>query len=184
MAVLAFSQARLRCDGPCQSRSRATSPPSRCPRPSQAEDAERCYSVVGRIDYIVGHEAFDITDDRNCTLLDPVRQPFGHASFCLALTDSRVHGFLLQRRPNHSITSSALACSVSGTVRPSALAVCRLLTSSNLVNWAAFVIQSTTETQSRYDICSGRTRFSMTPTPSISQHTRSPGCRNRCGFMK
>src|SRR6516225_9753618 len=27
MAVLAFSQARLRCDGPCQSRSRATSPP-------------------------------------------------------------------------------------------------------------------------------------------------------------
>jgi hypothetical protein len=29
------------------------------------EDADRCYSVVGRIDYIVGHEAFDITDDRN-----------------------------------------------------------------------------------------------------------------------
>src|SRR5262249_24551242 len=97
MAVLAFSQARLRCDGPCQSRSRATSPPSRCPRPSQAEDADRCYSVVGRIDYIVGHEAFDITDDRNCTLLDPARQLFGHASFCLALTDSRVHGFLLQQ---------------------------------------------------------------------------------------
>src|SRR5262249_53616835 len=97
MAVLAFSQARLRCDGPCQSRSRATSPPSRCPRPSQAEDADRCYSVVGHIDYIVGHEAFNITDDRNCTLLDPARQLFGHASFCLALTDSREHGFLLQR---------------------------------------------------------------------------------------
>jgi hypothetical protein len=36
MAVLAFSQARLRCDGPCQSRSRATWQPSRYPRPSQA----------------------------------------------------------------------------------------------------------------------------------------------------
>src|SRR6266849_4284141 len=32
--------------------------------------------------------------------------------------------------------------------------------------------------------CSGRTRFSMTPTPSTSQRTKSPGCRNRCGFMK
>ena len=44
--------------------------------------------------------------------------------------------------------------------------------------------QGTTETQSRYDTCSGRMRFSMTPTPSISQHTKSAGCRNRCGFMK
>src|SRR5215475_3141834 len=35
MAVLAFSQARLRCDGPCQSRSRATWPPSRYKHPSQ-----------------------------------------------------------------------------------------------------------------------------------------------------
>src|SRR5262249_37153226 len=33
----------------------------------------------------------------------------------------------------HSITSSAAACSVSGTVRPSALAVLRLITSSNVV---------------------------------------------------
>src|SRR5262249_48576836 len=33
----------------------------------------------------------------------------------------------------HSITSSAAACSVSGTVRPSALAVLRLITSSNFV---------------------------------------------------
>jgi hypothetical protein len=52
MAVLAFSQARLRCDGPCQSRSRATSPPSRCPHPSQAAFAPcvrlRCRSSVGR----------------------------------------------------------------------------------------------------------------------------------------
>jgi ubiquinone/menaquinone biosynthesis C-methylase UbiE len=31
---------------------------------------------------------------------------------------------------------------------------------------------------------SGRTRFSMTPTPSTSQRTKSPGSRNRCGFMK
>jgi hypothetical protein len=33
----------------------------------------------------------------------------------------------------HSITSSAAACRVSGTVRPSALAVLRLMTSSNFV---------------------------------------------------
>src|SRR3954463_5440245 len=32
----------------------------------------------------------------------------------------------------HSITSSACASSVAGTSRPSALAVCRLITSSNL----------------------------------------------------
>ena len=35
--------------------------------------------------------------------------------------------------PFHSITSSARASSVGGTVRPSALAVLRLITSSNLV---------------------------------------------------
>ena len=28
------------------------------------------------------------------------------------------------------------------------------------------------------------TRFSMTPTPSTSQRTTSPSCRNFCGFMK
>src|SRR5262249_7883239 len=35
--------------------------------------------------------------------------------------------------PRHSITSSAVESSVGGTVRPSALAVLRLITSSNLV---------------------------------------------------
>src|SRR5262249_6533051 len=35
--------------------------------------------------------------------------------------------------PHHSIPSSALACKVSGTARPSALAVFKLTTSSNLV---------------------------------------------------
>ncbi len=35
--------------------------------------------------------------------------------------------------PNHSITSSALACSVSGTVRPRPLAVLRLIANSNVV---------------------------------------------------
>jgi len=35
--------------------------------------------------------------------------------------------------PHHSITSSAMASSVGGTVRPSALAVLRLITNSNLV---------------------------------------------------
>src|SRR5262249_33428881 len=38
-----------------------------------------------------------------------------------------------ERAPPHSITSSARASSVGGTVRPSALAVLRLITSSNLV---------------------------------------------------
>src|SRR5262249_56347151 len=35
--------------------------------------------------------------------------------------------------PHHSITSSAATCNVSGTFRPSAFAVFRLMTSSNLV---------------------------------------------------
>src|SRR5262245_66489929 len=34
---------------------------------------------------------------------------------------------------HHSITSSAVICMISGTVRPSVLAVLRLMTSSNLV---------------------------------------------------
>ena len=63
---------------------------------------------VGCIDHIVGHEAFNITDDRNGALLDP-GQLFGHASLCLALTDGGVHGILphrrscpgLRRRSNH-----------------------------------------------------------------------------------
>src|SRR5262245_48729344 len=38
-----------------------------------------------------------------------------------------------QCAPVHSITSSAATCSVSGTLRPSAFAVFRLITSSNLV---------------------------------------------------
>src|SRR5262249_44783205 len=35
--------------------------------------------------------------------------------------------------PPHSITSSAVASSVGGTLRPSVRAVCRLMTNSNLV---------------------------------------------------
>src|SRR5262245_17101969 len=38
--------------------------------------------------------------------------------------------------PDHSITSSAAASSLSGTVRPSILAVCWLMTSSNLLDCA------------------------------------------------
>ena len=37
--------------------------------------------------------------------------------------------------PDHWITSSAVANSVSGMVRPSALAVLRLIKSSNLIDW-------------------------------------------------
>src|SRR5262245_36435009 len=42
-------------------------------------------------------------------------------------------GYCTSSRPLHSITSSALACKVNGTARPSALAVFKLTTSSNLV---------------------------------------------------
>src|SRR6202047_1651009 len=62
------------------------------------EDADRRHRVVRRIDHIIGHETFDITDDRNGTLLDPACQLFGHASLCFALTNGGVHGLLLQRR--------------------------------------------------------------------------------------
>src|SRR5262249_55005844 len=37
--------------------------------------------------------------------------------------------------PHHSITSSAASSRPDGTSMPSALAVCRLMTSSNLVDW-------------------------------------------------
>src|SRR5262249_54817760 len=37
--------------------------------------------------------------------------------------------------PHHSITSSASSCIELGTSRPSALAVCALMTNSNLVDW-------------------------------------------------
>src|SRR5262249_24471659 len=59
------------------------------------KDADRCYGVIRRIDYIVGHEASDITDDGNGALLDPSRQLLGHSRFCLGLTDGSVHGSLL-----------------------------------------------------------------------------------------
>src|ERR1700682_4587429 len=62
------------------------------------EDADRRHRVVRRIDHIIGHETFDITDDRNGTLLDPACQLFGHASLCFALTNGGVHGLLPHRR--------------------------------------------------------------------------------------
>ena len=50
--MASFNQPRWRCAVPCQCRARATSPPSRCPRPSQAAFAPcvrlRCRSSVGR----------------------------------------------------------------------------------------------------------------------------------------
>src|SRR5262245_38410678 len=53
-------------------------------------------------------------------------RPRGHAA-------EQRHELAPLYRCNHSITSSALACKVSGTTRPSALAVFKLTTSSNLV---------------------------------------------------
>src|SRR5258705_4499407 len=62
------------------------------------EEADRRYGVVGCIDHIIGHEAFDIADDRNRALLDPAGQLLGRASLCLGLTDRGVHGILPYRR--------------------------------------------------------------------------------------
>src|SRR6266513_4951834 len=59
------------------------------------EDADGRDRVVRRIDHIVGHETFDIADDRNGAFLDPACQLFGHSSLCLTLADSGVHGIIL-----------------------------------------------------------------------------------------
>src|SRR5262245_8981510 len=85
-------------------------------------------------------------------------QPFQKCGVPLALADTWRHAdisdcrhFLLRTRckrrrnrsraakgdelpPPHSITSSAVASSVGGTVRPSNFAVCKLMTSSNLLD--------------------------------------------------
>src|SRR5262249_17194851 len=50
-----------------------------------------------------------------------------------AACDSRAAEQRDERAPHHSITSSARASSVVGISRPSALAVARLMTNSNLV---------------------------------------------------
>jgi len=50
--------------------------------------------------------------------------------FCKLSANS---GLMHRNKNPHSITPSAVTCSVSGTVRPSAFAVLRLITSSNLV---------------------------------------------------
>src|ERR1700688_3417981 len=62
------------------------------------EDADRRHRVVRRIDHIIGYETFDITDDRNGTLLDPACQLFDHARLCFTLTNGGIHGLLLHRR--------------------------------------------------------------------------------------
>ena len=68
-----------------------------------------------------------------------VRRLSGLLGKCNAQNHRRCSGPPQQRDelpPLHSITSSAMASSVCGTVRPRAFAVLRLMTSSNLVgNW-------------------------------------------------
>src|SRR4029077_10006539 len=71
------------------------------------ENTNRSHRVIGCIDYIVGHKALDITDDRDCSLLDPARQLFSHSGFCLTLTDRSVHGSL----PSTRCHNYALSCS-------------------------------------------------------------------------
>src|SRR5262245_37725852 len=71
------------------------------------EDAYRGHGVVRRVDDVVGHEAFDVADNWNGTVLDPLSQLFGHAGLCLALTNGGVHGILLQQsvaQPRHCVS--------------------------------------------------------------------------------
>src|SRR5882724_5530697 len=56
------------------------------------EDRDCRHRVVRRIDHIIGHEPFDIADDRDRPFLDPACHLFGHAGLCLALTNGGVHG--------------------------------------------------------------------------------------------
>jgi hypothetical protein len=64
-------------------------------------------------------------------LLYPRKRTFAHAIRMSALCQKQTHA--LQQTAAYSITSSAAACNVRGTVRPSALAVLRLMTKSNLL---------------------------------------------------
>src|SRR5262249_27541884 len=65
-----------------------------------------------------------IADHRQCWLLRARRE----RPCCRPATEQRD-----ELAPSHSITSSAKAISLSGILRPRALAVVRLITSSNLV---------------------------------------------------
>src|SRR5215212_11818649 len=56
------------------------------------EHADRSHSVIGCIDHILGHEAFNLTDDRNSTFLNSARELFGRASLCSSLTNGAYLG--------------------------------------------------------------------------------------------
>src|SRR5882724_5262425 len=60
------------------------------------EDADRRHGVIRRIDHVIGHEAFDIADDRDGALLDPARQFLGRSGPCRGLTDGGIHEILLR----------------------------------------------------------------------------------------
>src|SRR5215510_9331384 len=72
----------------------------------------------------------------SCSALPPPHATLASRRPAMALPGSDLHRLIAPALPGafpHSITSSAAACSVSGTVSPSALAVLRLSTNSNLV---------------------------------------------------
>src|SRR3954447_9613575 len=77
------------------------------------EDADRSHRVVGCIDNIISHEAFNVTDDRNSAVLNSARELFGHPSLCSSLTNGGVHGTLLHNamlpraRPRRSFIAQA-----------------------------------------------------------------------------
>src|SRR5207245_2754704 len=71
----------------------------------------------------IGGSAAKKPDNRHCRLLRARRE-----RPCRCTTENRD-----ELPPSHSITSSARASNEGGTVRPSAFAVLKLITSSNLV---------------------------------------------------
>src|ERR1035437_1928087 len=95
--------------------------------------------VLLRISVFVRH--IDLRDDVSGRLglsMKPLDRCVTEASsreHCDGNLINRFHGFppVGLMKPYHSITSSARAISVGGTVRPSVLAVLRLITNSNLV---------------------------------------------------
>jgi hypothetical protein len=118
----------MACDGDIPSASRSR-PHRRAPRNRILRHA-----VSGRRE--LGHASGDGV---------PSNQPFRSVSerasrWLPFLANSSKHQFGTSmpqggHPPHHSITSSARASSVGGTSRPSALAVCRLMTNSNFVDW-------------------------------------------------
>src|SRR5262249_12607395 len=120
---------RITCVRPCPSHAQ-----SRLRRSGEVGRRERSDENVGQSN---GYTAFTASL-ATLELLKPVPQCLNAALRWLPTRHHRPSRRTAEQRdelasPNHSITSSARASSLSGTVTPSALAVFWLITSSNLV---------------------------------------------------